>query len=715
MAEIARARDVIGTILGEAGGKTLSARYDDMLHVASTIVNRAAATGESLQSIISAKDQYDAYGKALPPGTNNPRMRAIAEMALNQIVTKGPVTTAMFMNTAAAAPNQVKGLTQVAQTQAHIYSVDQTNRAIRTSAGYVTPDPEAMAMGYAPTPTDTKASAALSSLGGAKVSYNHPDRGAWYSGLSPDMAHAVETLGANLPDGVSLTSAYRSPSVNKSVKGAKNSQHMTGNAVDVDLSGMTNTERAKAVETARMTGATRIGAYSASPNMMHVDFAAGYAPNNNVDTYAMFDETASKMRNAPGWFTQGLTQTTVPTPTPRPAFDTAIAQAAPAAMEAQSVQSMSVPGTPDIGVDTNVGFFAGKPGKVAGVPAQSVKTASFTPDMAMADAAPATPTADEAFSGTTQSPSSRALADLAAKADDQSISEIAGTQVGAVAPTNAYSTTNLPSVAPSINPALQAAVAPAPVAQITPQAVVRPPAVPTPKVTAPTIAAPQTRAPTQSMPSGVQAAMDFHAGINNAAMASNGNTLSRDALGNSYNYSPSFDVTTISDPTGRTVGVKQGKVSPDMAGPSATAASTSAPGTSKGLFSGIGDTIKDTFSNDNVSNAVVGGLGGLGGAAVGSLLGPVGSMVGSAIGRSLAVQHNPFAPQPGTFTVNTFQGPMTFASPIGGLGGLGGFPSAPRGAPGALGGSQSNRSTGEMRGMSPRAADAIGKGMGGLY
>lgn len=58
---------------------------------------------------------------------------------------------------------------------------------------------------------------------------------------------------------------------------------------------------------------------------------------------------------------------------------------------------------------------------------------------------------------------------------------------------------------------------------------------------------------------------------------------------------------------------------------------------------------------------------------------------------------------------------MTFASPIGGLGGLGGFPSAPRGAPGALGGTQSNRSAGEMRGMSPRAADAIGKGVGGLY
>lgn len=39
-------------------------------------------------------------------------------------------------------------------------------------------------------------------------------------------------------------------------------------------------------------------------------------------------------------------------------------------------------------------------------------------------------------------------------------------------------------------------------------------------------------------PLGAQAAYGFHSGLNNAAIASNGNTLSRDAFGNTYNYPP---------------------------------------------------------------------------------------------------------------------------------------------------------------------------------
>jgi hypothetical protein len=193
--------------------------------------------------------------------------------------------------------------------------------------------------------------------------------------------------------------------------------------------------------------------------------------------------------------------------------------------------------------------------------------------------------------------------------------------------------------------------------------------------------------------------------LNNAAIASNGNTLTRNSLGYSFNYNPSYDVTTISDPAGSVVGVRQGKVTADDAD-----AQTSA---SSGLFSGVSD---DPNSLGNkIGNAAVGGLGGLGGAMVGGMFGPIGGLIGSALGRNLAMKISPFAQQvtamPGTFAVNTPSGIMQFHSAVGGLG----FPDAPTGIKGALGGSQSNRSMDSMRSMSPGAASAIGRGEGGLY
>jgi hypothetical protein len=210
-----------------------------------------------------------------------------------------------------------------------------------------------------------------------------------------------------------------------------------------------------------------------------------------------------------------------------------------------------------------------------------------------------------------------------------------------------------------------------------------------------------------SLPSGAQAALDFHNGLNNAAIASNGNTLTRNSLGYSFNYNPNYDVTTISNPAGSVVGVKQGKV---------TADDTSATTTKDGVISGLGDKINASSIGNEIGNAAVGGLGGLGGAMVGGMFGPIGGLIGSALGRNLAMKYSPFAQQqvtamPGTFAVNTPSGIMQFHSAVSGLG----FPDAPTGIKGALGGSQSNRSMDSMRSMSPGAASAIGRGEGGLY
>lgn len=710
------ARDPIDTILGEAGGKTVADRYRDMLHVASTMVNRATATGQSLQSIVSAttgkgRKQYDAYGKALPAGTA--KMRALAEMALNQVLTTGPVTTATFMATPKAVGNLPKGLNAVTQTAAHVYFEDPQNRAIATAQGYVTPSRQAVSLpetAYAPTPAPRGAVASIEAMAAPKVGFEalapnglvgaaSPTNVAGYSraALQPGAVGILDAVSAVNP-GIGVNSGHRTPAQNRAAKGATNSQHLRGQALDLDISGLTDAQKAEALNAAVEAGARGVGLYS-SGNVMHVDARTNPAVWGAVPGAAFRGMPVSR---APSWAQPALNdmfaagqfavtpRNTPPAPTAKPAPDTMVAGAFNPSrtdlVPTRSTQTVSVPGTVNdlAQAATDFGIFDGPAGAVAGVPARSVQSISITPenvDTALAPKASAPAFAPEAPA---------AKADLA-KVDDE-ITEVAATPVGTPA--------TLPSrpVTPTPAAALQAwQPAPVEVPVDLPAPIEMPPAIApvepvayTPPAPAAVPAAPEM----PSIPSGAQAAYGFHSGLNNAAIASNGNTLSRDAFGNTYNYSPEFDVTTISDPAGNTVGVRDGKVTAENAGSS----------TGKGLFSGtgLGNALGSALSNDNLSNAVVGGLGGLGGAMVGGLLGPVGGIIGSALGRHLAVQHNPFArnitPQEALLSGNFTRGL--------------GFPDAPSGRSGR----GSNRSHSEMSGFSPSAADAISGGYdAGLY
>lgn len=709
------ANDVIDTILGEAGGKTIGQRYNDMLHVASTMVNRAMATGEPLQSIVSAPRQYDAFGKALPKGTE--KLRAIAEMALAQVQNSGPVTTAMFMATPNAVSGLPKGLVKNTKTAAHVFFDDPQNRAIATSKGYVRPDPSAVAAAYGQSPSVSSAREAIDAMSGTAAQAGVKDRLGRQPigqvdfdriGLDPnfaarmkDYAAAAQSLGLDLS--VDVTNARRTPEQQAAIQAAgysktKNSYHIPGFALDVsatNLNALDQPDPATQAAARQLAASMGLGLLNPAFDPAHIQvnvpgLSAAKLMSMPVDAFGnvqLSPEQALAVR-----------ADSVPTPTARPNPETAIASGVPA--QSVKTSSFSPPaGTVNDMPDTaGIGFFGGQAGSFAGVPAKSVKTTSYAPDTAVASV----DTSKSAYAPE-ESPASKALADLASRTKDDAITEIAGAPVGqsAVAPSSAYATTNLPGYGytpPSVTAMAPEPVAPAPIEVAPPAAITPPSPVFTPQTVAPApVAAPARAAATPSIPSGTKAALDFHAGLNNAAVASNGNTLTRDAMGYSYNYSPEFDVTTISNPAGDTVGVKQGKVTADSA--------ASATNASKGIFG---------LDQDTVSNSVVGGLGGLGGAAVGGLFGPVGSLIGSAIGRQLAVQNNPFA-TPGAQ-------PSAGLFGLGGLGGLFGgifggrnsYPSAPN-APSALGGRQSNRSVGEMRGISPRAAGDIEAGRQGLF
>ncbi len=71
---------------------------------------------------------------------------------------------------------------------------------------------------------------------------------------------------------IRITSGYRDPKHNASLPGAaKDSRHMHGDALDIDMAGMSSAQRTKLLNSALDAGFTGIGFYKNSPNMLHVD------------------------------------------------------------------------------------------------------------------------------------------------------------------------------------------------------------------------------------------------------------------------------------------------------------------------------------------------------------------------------------------------------------------------------------------------------------
>lgn len=239
------------------------------------------------------------------------------------------------------------------------------------------------------------------------------------------------------------------------------------------------------------------------------------------------------------------------------------------------------------------------------------------------------------------------------------------------------------------------------------------PASPVPAAPPPTVPQPVTPPmQVQRLPSPVQefpavpptprqpTAMDVYNGQAARGVASDGSIVSADQFGR----------TTVENKYGaRTTTLPNGSQaasfgSPGIAGPLDNQGVQS-PG-----FGGISQP------QSRMGEMVRGGLGGMAGSALGGMLGPIGAIAGGLIGAELAKGRNPLdALGIGTFNRNVMTPygmmNMTFANPQRG----GPFPDAPTGTRGALGGRESNLTDRQMREISPRAADAISKGVGGLY
>lgn len=110
-------------------------------------------------------------------------------------------------------------------------------------------------------PKETRGMAAL--VSSTKRGYQ-PD----LKNLRPDVTSGLQSLQEKWGRSLPIVSGYRDPARNRRAGGAKKSQHMHGNAVDIDVSGLSRSERIELIRLARQEGWGGIGVYA---NSLHLD------------------------------------------------------------------------------------------------------------------------------------------------------------------------------------------------------------------------------------------------------------------------------------------------------------------------------------------------------------------------------------------------------------------------------------------------------------
>jgi hypothetical protein len=520
---------------------------------------------------------------------------------------------------------------------------------------------------------------------------------------------------------IGVQSGYRSPARNASVGGAKSSYHMKGQAVDIDMSGWSEAKRQEAIEHLTSLGVGGFITYSKHPNMLHIDLR----PAPNGVPHFMFDKTAAQMAKAPDWFKDMA------------------AKAKPAGLAAQLPDSMQAPlslgqsqmrdeaiqqafASPTRALDVPKAPFSppnrpqtlNPPSRFPGVAVGQVTRAALPSIPASLNAAPvgkvtraplgpvgqfATPARSLAHPVSAPAPSNLAAAPVGQVTKGPALAPATPNAQTLAAQYSQYrpsTVTQMPTVAsmpsipaptglPAAKPTAQPLQHPIslPAAPVAPPAAIAPPAA----VLAPALAPNATPASMglQAAPAAPRAtATDVYNGLADSALDNTGlNTVGR--IGNTTTVTNKYGVTTGMTPYGKQTAV---------------GSLPSVPGSLPGIK---GPTAT------KIGQAVKGAIPGVAGSTIGGLLGgPVGALIGAALAKAVT--------QPGGIlsNQNNFQtdyfGNIVTNKPQGGLG----FPGAPSGGYGSggkMGASFSNNSRSGMQGISPGAADAIGRGQGGLY
>lgn len=148
-------------IAGEAVSGTYEQRMADMRAIASVIANRAQQLGISPEEVVANSNEFNAYNRSLPPGVGQ-GIIDMAQQAIDEVNTTGPVNNATFYATPAAVDNLPSGLSYETATDGHQYFSDPQGRAIGSSLGYIQPNLYGYAQNPANIPTPTSSAGLLS-------------------------------------------------------------------------------------------------------------------------------------------------------------------------------------------------------------------------------------------------------------------------------------------------------------------------------------------------------------------------------------------------------------------------------------------------------------------------------------------------------------------------------------------------------------------------
>ena len=86
-----------------------------------------------------------------------------------------------------------------------------------------------------------------------------------------ELIHNLQVIRDEVKVPISITSGYRSPEHNAKVKGAKDSQHVKGTAVDFKVQGLTPKQVAPIVERLIKEGKIKQGGIGIYPSWVHYD------------------------------------------------------------------------------------------------------------------------------------------------------------------------------------------------------------------------------------------------------------------------------------------------------------------------------------------------------------------------------------------------------------------------------------------------------------
>lgn len=293
---------LVRTVIGEADGEPLPGQAG----VAHVVLNRlkSGSFGKSLEDVLFAPKQFEPWGsrrdELMPIPTNDPRYQQAAAVVDGALAGKLPDPTkgsTHFANPEIVAQRGNSGAMR------WINAMAENGSGIRIGK-HAFGNPDAPAQPQAEQPAAQPAAARAPAPFFRQQTI--PVRaGVDMEGISPGARGVFDSLTKLGIPGLEVVSGYRDPERNARAGGAKGSQHLHGNAIDINIANLTPEQRQQVLDAGIAAGARGIGIYPGG-KALHLDVRetpAAWGANPSVRYSGVSDPNAY-----PEWARGGITR-----------------------------------------------------------------------------------------------------------------------------------------------------------------------------------------------------------------------------------------------------------------------------------------------------------------------------------------------------------------------------------------------------------------------